>query len=185
MHRPGTLQGGLFNPWSSASTMVSSAFSGLGNLINQTNNFDYLNLRDSKGNPLPSRLANFLDSDDDYNGTIPPYYSPADDYRKKEEQAIRDMLASIRPDEDLAKGEVDETPEAMKFPLFPHQQLALKWMKNMEMDELKKGGLLADDMGLGKTVSTLSLMVSRPSPDSDVKVSMPRYELGCSLLTLA
>ncbi|KAL5906589.1 hypothetical protein ACKVV1_010988 [Pyricularia oryzae] len=172
MHRPGTLQGGLFNPWSSASTMVSSAFSGLGNLINQTNNFDYLNLRDSKGNPLPSRLANFLDSDDDYNGTIPPYYSPADDYRKKEEQAIRDMLASIRPDEDLAKGEVDETPEAMKFPLFPHQQLALKWMKNMEMDELKKGGLLADDMGLGKTVSTLSLMVSRPSPDSDVKTNL-------------
>ncbi|KAI6362615.1 hypothetical protein MCOR25_006145 [Pyricularia grisea] len=175
MHRPGTLQSGLFNqlnPWSSATSMVSSAFSGLGNLINHTSNFDYLNLRDSNGNPLPSRLANFLESDDDYNGIIPPYYNPADDYRKKEEQAIRDMLASIRPDEDLAKGEVDETPEAMKFPLFPHQQLALKWMKTMEMDELKKGGLLADDMGLGKTVSTLSLMVSRPSPDSEVKTNL-------------
>ncbi|TLS22244.1 uncharacterized protein PpBr36_09774 [Pyricularia pennisetigena] len=175
MHRPGNLQGGLFNQlnsWGSTSSMVSSAFSGLGNLINQTSSFDYLNLRDSNGNPLPSRLANFLESDDDHNGMGHPYYNPADDYRKKEEQAIRDMLASIRPDEDLAEGEVDETPEAMKFPLFPHQQLALKWMKNMETDELKKGGLLADDMGLGKTVSTLSLMVSRPSPNSDVKTNL-------------
>lgn len=33
-----------------------------------------------------------------------------------------------------------------------------------------KGGILADDMGLGKTISTLALLLSRPSNDRLCKV---------------
>jgi SNF2 family DNA or RNA helicase len=53
----------------------------------------------------------------------------------------------------------------MKYSLYAHQQLALKWMSDME-EGTNKGGILADDMGLGKTISTLALMVSRPAPDN-------------------
>lgn len=35
-----------------------------------------------------------------------------------------------------------------------------------------KGGILADDMGLGKTISTLALIVSRPSADPSCKVRL-------------
>ncbi|KAF3768671.1 hypothetical protein M406DRAFT_81901 [Cryphonectria parasitica EP155] len=52
----------------------------------------------------------------------------------------------------------------MKYPLYPHQQLALRWMIDSEEGN-NKGGILADDMGLGKTISTLALMVSRRSSD--------------------
>lgn len=34
-----------------------------------------------------------------------------------------------------------------------------------------KGGILADDMGLGKTISTLALILARPSNDIVRKVS--------------
>jgi len=34
-----------------------------------------------------------------------------------------------------------------------------------------KGGILADDMGLGKTISTLALILSRPSADRTQKAS--------------
>jgi SNF2 family DNA or RNA helicase len=33
-----------------------------------------------------------------------------------------------------------------------------------------KGGILADDMGLGKTISSLALILSRPSTDPARKV---------------
>lgn len=42
-----------------------------------------------------------------------------------------------------------------------------------------KGGILADDMGLGKTISTLALMLSRPSTDRARKV---RFFLTLTLL---
>lgn len=38
-------------------------------------------------------------------------------------------------------------------------------------DGTNKGGILADDMGLGKTISTLALMLTRPSTDAACKVS--------------
>jgi SNF2 family DNA or RNA helicase len=40
-----------------------------------------------------------------------------------------------------------------------------------------KGGILADDMGLGKTISTLALMLSRPSTDRLRKVCSPGVDL--------
>jgi SNF2 family DNA or RNA helicase len=41
------------------------------------------------------------------------------------------------------------------------------------MEEGKnKGGILADDMGLGKTISSLALILSRPSTDSRRKVGI-------------
>jgi SNF2 family DNA or RNA helicase len=39
-----------------------------------------------------------------------------------------------------------------------------------------KGGILADDMGLGKTISSLALILSRPSTDHMRKVCHLRPE---------
>lgn len=115
---------------------------------------------DGDGYPLSSRLVNFLD---DY----------VNDPRKTEEE-IQQLLSNIRPDMEIPEEERGETPEAMKYSLYPHQQLALKWMTNME-EGTNKGGILADDMGLGKTISSLALMVSRQSSDN-IKVCV--FQLG-------
>lgn len=72
---------------------------------------------------------------------------------------------------DLAQEDRIGTPDALRYPLYPYQQLALQWMINTE-DTKNKAGILADDMGLGKTVSTIALMVSRPSPDRKVKTNL-------------
>ena len=45
-----------------------------------------------------------------------------------------------------------------------------------------KGGILADDMGLGKTISTLALMLSRPSNDRLCKVRSSRYRFASPLM---
>jgi len=42
-------------------------------------------------------------------------------------------------------------------------------MKAME-EGTNKGGILADDMGLGKTITSLALILSRPSADNLRKV---------------
>lgn len=55
---------------------------------------------------------------------------------------------------DLPKAGLGEAPAGLKRPLYPHQDIALAWMKKMEAGT-NKGGILADDMGLGKTISTL------------------------------
>jgi SNF2 family DNA or RNA helicase len=128
--------------------------SGLAGTIGRVNGYDFNAMVDSEGNQLNSRLVDFLD---DY----------VNDPRKTEED-IQQLLSNIRPDMEIPEEERGETPESLKYPLYPHQQLALKWMSDME-EGTNKGGILADDMGLGKTISTLALMVSRPAPDN-VKV---------------
>ena len=120
-------------------------------MMDRINNYDFNEMRDEYGVPLNPHLVNFLD---DY------VHDP-----RKTQQEIQDLLANIRPDMEIPTEERGETPEALKYPLYPHQQLALKWMTSME-EGTNKGGILADDMGLGKTISTLSLMVTRKAPDN-------------------
>ncbi|KAI8959749.1 SNF2 family N-terminal domain-containing protein [Daldinia sp. FL1419] len=65
--------------------------------------------------------------------------------------------------------------DGLRYPLYPHQSTGLEWMKKMERDQKKRGGILADDMGLGKTLSTIALMISRddePQPWSNVKTNL-------------
>jgi len=57
----------------------------------------------------------------------------------------------------------------LKQKQYEHQKIALTWLKAME-ESTNKGGILADDMGLGKTISSLALIVSRPSGDRARKV---------------
>ncbi|KAK3330570.1 SNF2 family N-terminal domain-containing protein [Apodospora peruviana] len=120
----------------------------LSDTISRVNNFDYDRMTDGNGRPLDSRLMSYID---DY----------VNDPRKTEEE-IQNLLSNIRPDMDITEEARGETPEALKYPLYRHQQLALQWMTNMETGT-NKGGILADDMGLGKTISTLALMVTRQS----------------------
>jgi len=54
---------------------------------------------------------------------------------------------------------------------YEHQKIALSWLKAME-EGTNKGGILADDMGLGKTISSLALILSRPSSDRARKVCL-------------
>jgi len=123
--------------------------------INRVKGYDFNTMLDADGKPLDSRLLSFLD---DY----------VNDPRKTAEE-IHQLLSNIRPDMEIPEEERGETPEALRYPLYPHQQLALKWMSDME-DGTNKGGILADDMGLGKTISTLALIASRQSADRNVKV---------------
>ena len=119
---------------------------GLREAVNRTNHYNFDDMTDMYGNPLTPELADFINN-------------YVDDPRKTEAE-IRDLLSNIRPDMDIPEEERGETPKALKYPLYIHQQLALKWMTDMEMGT-NKGGILADDMGLGKTISTLALMVTR------------------------
>ncbi|KAI1392536.1 SNF2 family N-terminal domain-containing protein [Hypoxylon trugodes] len=50
--------------------------------------------------------------------------------------------------------------------LYRHQEAALQWMKEKELNRKNKGGILADEMGLGKTVTTISLMLSHKADPS-------------------
>lgn len=126
-------------------------------LTQRANNIDFENGLNWDGNPLHDRLHNFLDPRS---------------HAEREEEQIRNLFKSCRPDIALEDSEQEATPEALKFPLFPHQRLALKWMMGMEDDQRKKGGILADDMGLGKTISALSLMVARPGQEADLKTNL-------------
>ncbi|KAK4140210.1 SNF2 family N-terminal domain-containing protein [Dichotomopilus funicola] len=147
--RPGYMLNGSYHSLSGPPSLPPPG--GLAATINRVNGYDFNRMLDSNGNPLNERITNFLDD----------YYN---DPRKTDED-IQQLLSNIRPDMDLPEEERGETPDAMKYPLYPHQQLALKWMTDME-EGTNKGGILADDMGLGKTISTLALMVSRPPPDN-------------------
>lgn len=127
----------------------------LSDIINRTSMFDYASGLDGVGNPLPGHLMDYI------NDT---FHDP-----RVTEQELDDLLQNIRPDMEIPENKRDGTPEGLKHALYPHQTLALAWMKKMEQGT-NKGGILADDMGLGKTISTLALMLSRPA-QSRPKVS--------------
>ena len=110
--------------------------------------FDYANGVDDYGNPLPEQLTDFLQD---------AYHDP-----RMSEKELDDLLQNIRPDMDIPEMNRDGTPAGLKRPLYPHQELAIAWMKKMETGS-NKGGILADDMGLGKTISTLALILARPA----------------------
>lgn len=151
--RPGMLaNGGYYGPNipGSNGTHVPS----LNDIISRTATYDFTSMTDAWGNPLDERLTSL----------------GLDDSVKKEEE-ISKLLASIRPDEDIPPEERGETPPDLKYPLYSHQQLALKWMTNMELGH-NKGGILADDMGLGKTISMLALMASRKAPNGQVGTNL-------------
>ena len=51
-----------------------------------------------------------------------------------------------------------------KKTLYGHQQVAVEWMMERELDPLNPGGLLCDEMGLGKTLSILGLLRNKTVP---------------------
>ncbi|RYP77544.1 hypothetical protein DL771_001117 [Monosporascus sp. 5C6A] len=112
----------------------SSSGNRLSDIINRTNTYDYENGTDGFGNPLDQRVRDFV------GGAID---SPGEDGEE-----IKRLIANIRPDADLTDDKGEGDPRGLRFPLYKHQRLALNWMKRMELDDHKKGGILADDMGL-------------------------------------
>ncbi|KAL1871984.1 hypothetical protein VTK73DRAFT_1814 [Phialemonium thermophilum] len=122
----------------------------LAEVIRRSNNYDFETLTDGFGNPFNAQLVNYLTD-------------LVDDPRKTDEE-IKELLSNVRPDMDIPVEERGQTPPELRYALYPHQQLALKWMSDME-EGTNKGGILADDMGLGKTISTIALMVSRKASD--------------------
>lgn len=138
-NRPGMLTSSSYAPlqnWDFNNALnVSSALPApprgyLGNIIDHANQIDWDNGLDADGNPISDRLRTF--AEDLY-----------DDPRKTAEE-IKDLLANIRPDEDIPEEDRVGTPEALRYPLYPHQQLALQWMMNTEKGK-NKSGVLADD----------------------------------------
>lgn len=157
-HRPNGQMPGTFPGMGGAPTLASNANrTPLSDIINRTSMFDFVNGLDENGNPLPGRIVDYINES---------LYDP-----KVTDQELDDLLKNIRPDMEIPEGNRDGTPEGLKNSLYPHQIVALTWMKNME-EGTNKGGILADDMGLGKTISTLALMLSRPA------VSRPKVSLN-------
>ncbi|KAL7925886.1 SNF2 family N-terminal domain-containing protein [Trichoderma austrokoningii] len=148
-HRPNGQMPGSFPGMARAPILPSNANrTPLSDIINRTGMFDYVNGLDELGNPLPGRIMDYI------NDSL---HDP-----KVTDQELDDLLKNIRPDMDIPEGNRDGTPEGLKNSLYPHQIVALTWMKKME-EGTNKGGILADDMGLGKTISTLALMLTRPA----------------------
>src|SRR3569833_1503652 len=161
--RPGHANNADWSPGPQPTTMAHRSAT---NLSNGAYNMPFPSQQSL--NPLRSIIIRTADP-----GYVNPAHRLLDDYgevdAEKSEQEIKDLLSSIRPDQEITAEQRVGTPDALRYPLYAHQQLALQWMKSME-EGANKGGILADDMGLGKTVSTLSLIVSRPSEDRKNKV---------------
>jgi hypothetical protein len=104
-------------------------------------------------NPYPSAPVggnlNVLPTGQDsltYSFNPPNRLSSLHDYREslysdpaKTEEEIKELLAHIRPDEDIDANSREGTPPEMKFTLMEHQKLGLAWMKKME-EGSNKGG---------------------------------------------
>ncbi|RDW66946.1 hypothetical protein BP5796_09695 [Coleophoma crateriformis] len=149
---------------------------GSGYMRNGSNALD-LHSRGSGYDPLADMIQNSVTNFDELQG----YLNLDDRYRgqldyivndpRKSHQEIKELLENIRPDADLAPEDREGTPDGLKYPLYEHQKLALTWLKAME-EGTNKGGILADDMGLGKTISSLALLLSRPSTDPQQKSTL-------------
>lgn len=72
---------------------------------------------------------------------------------------------------EIPKEDREGTPDGLRYSLYEHQKVALTWLKAAEAST-NKGGILADDMGLGKTVSTIALVLARPSPNRACKTTL-------------
>lgn len=140
-NRPGTLNPGAYAPlqtWGSNSNPCVAASSQvppggyLPNIINRTNDIDWANGLDAVGNPLSANLRS--------------YYEDLHDDPRKTDQEIKDLLANIRPDEDIPEEDRIGTPEQLRYGLYGHQQLAVRWMMDSEEGK-NQGGILADDVG--------------------------------------
>ncbi|KAF5705550.1 DNA repair protein [Fusarium globosum] len=126
----------------------SSHSSELANLTRWSNGLDFVSGLDADGESINSRAMNVARE-------AVSFHTPLLDQGE-----LDDLLKNISADMDLPKAGLGEAPEGLKRPLYPHQDIALAWMKKMESGT-NKGGILADDMGLGKTISTLSLLLDR------------------------
>ncbi|KAI1408219.1 SNF2 family N-terminal domain-containing protein [Hypoxylon sp. FL1857] len=107
------------------------------------------------------------------NGTKPAPINDDDDFMDIDDDgspAIVDKnhITNLFSDIQESNSEEDEKKlaEALKYPLYRHQEEAVKWMKVKELDDHKCGGILGDDMGLGKTLSMIALMLSRQAKHS-------------------
>ncbi|KAJ0160465.1 putative ATP-dependent helicase C23E6.02 [Colletotrichum tanaceti] len=137
--------------------IVNGSGRSTADVINRTNNLNFMDLTDESGNPLDARVVSIMQ---DIN----------DDPRRSREE-VEALLRNVHAGVEIPEEDRDGTPEAMKYPLYAHQRVALTWMKRQEQGT-NKGGILADDMGLGKTISVLALMVSNKSPTLTRKTTL-------------
>ncbi|KAF4341825.1 DNA repair RAD16 [Fusarium beomiforme] len=140
--------------WPGPHTVLPASFSNassLHNIISRTNQFDYANGVDADGMPINPLVMDLT------RDSMDSFHTP-----QLDQGELDALLKNISADMDLPKAGLGEVPEGLKRPLYPHQDIALAWMKKME-EGTNKGGILADDMGLGKTISTLSLLLARRS----------------------
>ncbi|KNC80784.1 hypothetical protein SARC_06863 [Sphaeroforma arctica JP610] len=59
--------------------------------------------------------------------------------------------------------------------LYPHQEVGVKWM--CEMEEQYDGGLLADEMGMGKTQQIIGLLLARPENRTLIVVPLSMMDI--------
>ncbi|KAK8000085.1 hypothetical protein PG990_012685 [Apiospora arundinis] len=149
--RPGSLVNGAASHFANRAnpSVYRPGTSSLADIVQRTNNYNYEDGTDDHGDALDRRVIMPAGMD--------------------ESDQVKALLANIASETGTANSDqdYDSTPPALKEPLYKHQQLALKWMRGMEADSHKRGGLLADDMGLGKTISMLALMVHDRKPKDD------------------
>jgi hypothetical protein len=93
--------------------------------------FDFL----SAGQKSKASLSNPIDHLSNYREYRDSLYSDP----SKTEEEIKELLAHIRPDEDIDTHSREGTPPEMKLTLMEHQKLGLAWMKKME-EGSNKGG---------------------------------------------